>query len=213
MTTKYLFASCSISNNITPTSFMQIRNTETKQREPFKIDNLEKYTYLLLDFQTNRMVVMAGKGLSKITAVIVDYMTTMTGGLADVMILPEKIKDFDKNIKRFSNVNHVEFKVVDNSYNYVPPLKEALKDSIVESYTINFKLKEKDGRFFDKLKILKDSSPEVQGIKAFGKNEYNLDDVIDYFATQFTRTIPIDINDNNVLNQDYIRNKLLSVLD
>lgn len=55
ITQDYFFASCSISNNITPTSFMQIRDTKTKQRQPFNMDNLEKYTYLLLNFRTNQL--------------------------------------------------------------------------------------------------------------------------------------------------------------
>ena len=56
-------------------------------------------------------------------------------------------------------------------------------------------------------------NPKIQGIKAYGKNEFDIDDVIDYFATQFTRTIPININDENALSQEYIKNKLISVLD
>lgn len=213
MTTEYLFAQCSVSNNITPTSFIQIRDAKTKQRKPLNIDNLEKYTYLLLDFCTNRMVLMAGRGLSKINEVIIDYMYKNTSGLSDIVIIAEKIEDFEKNTERFSKINNLEFKVADNTYKYVTDLDTALKGVLVEDYTINFKIKEKGDNFFEKLKNLKDKNSKIQGIKAYGKNEYNLDDVIDFFATQFTRTIPIDISDDNALDQEYIKNKLISVLN
>lgn len=212
MTTQYLFASCSVSNNITPTSFMQIRNVETKQREPFNIDNLEKYTYLLLEFCSNRMVVMSGKGLSKITEVIVNFMNINTGGLSDIAILAEKIEDFDKNAKRFSKISDIEFKVSGVSTDYVPDVQSALAGLSVESYTIKVKIAEKTKDLFSNLRHLKDSNSKIKGIKAHGKNEHNIDDIIDYFSTQFTKTIPIDVNNDSALNQDYIKNKLLSAL-
>lgn len=212
MTPEYLFASCSISNNITPTSFMQIRDTKTKQREPFHIDNLEKYTYLLIDFKANRMVIMAGRGLSKITEVIVDYMDSKTSGLSDIAIFVEKIQDFDKNAKRFSKIRDIEFKVAETSTGYIPDVQSALEGLPVESYVVNVKIKEKTVGLFDQLKHLKNDNSKIQGLKVYGKNEYDLDDVIDFFSTQFTRTIPIDIDDNTALDQEYIKNKLLDAL-
>lgn len=212
MTKEYFFASCSISNNITPTSFIQIRDTKTKQSEPFHIDNLEKYTYMLLNFHKNRMVVMSGTGLSKITEVLVDHMATSTKNDVNISILPEKIEDFEKNAKRFSRIKNIEFKVIDTSYSNVPDLKSLLEDCCIENYSINFKLSESKTGLLNQLRKMK-GNPKIQGIKAYGKNEFDIDDVIDYFATQFTRTIPININDENALSQEYIKNKLISVLD
>lgn len=212
MTPEYLYASCSISNNIAPTSFMQIRDAETKQRKPFQIDNLEKYTYLLIDFKANRMAVMAGRGLSKITEVIVDYMDKETNGLSDIAIFAEKIQDFDKNANRFSKIRDIEFKVAETSPGYIPDVQSSLEGLPVESYVVNVKIKEKTSGLFDQLKHLKNNNSKIQSLKVYGKNEYDLDDVIDFFSTHFTRTIPIDIDDNTALDQEYIKNKLLDAL-
>lgn len=212
MTPEYLFASCSISNNIAPTSFMQIRDMKTKQREPFHIENLEKYTYLFIDFKANRMVVMAGRGLSKITEVIVDYIDTKTNGLSDIAIFAEIIQDFDKNAKRFSKIRDIEFKVAETSPGYVPGVQTSLEGLPIESFIINVRIKEKTDGLLDQLKHLKNSNSKIQSLKAYGKNEYNLDDVIDFFSTQFTKTIPVDIDEKTALDQEYIRNKLLDAL-
>lgn len=95
----------------------------------------------------------------------------------------------------------------------IESLTKSLGDFEFDSYTINFKLSQASDGVIEKLYSLSNTaSDNINGIKLIGKNDYGLDETINFLETVYTKNVPFNLTEDIANNTEYIKNKLHEAL-
>lgn len=210
----FIFGTCAKENELKYTSFLQMRDTETNTATPYTSvepgRQLEVYTYFYIDCSRNRMSAIQHKSISKIHLILSDFIYSASGNMVRFFIAPEKIPDIRKatqNLKR-TKILDLSF-AKGKSKEYIEPLTKSLGDLKYDSYSITMKLSQKDDKLTDKLlHLISIDKDSYNGIKLTGKNEYGLDETINFLEMFYTKNTPFELTDDVAINTEYIKAKL-----
>lgn len=211
----YVFATCAKENELKYTNFWQIRNKETNQTKPYIIEEPEKqlevYTYFYIDCTKNKMAVIQQKSISKIHEILYNFLYTKSGNMLDIFIAPERIKDVKKAAKKLKKANRLKISFAPGkSKDNIRPLAKSLGNFEYESYVVDIKLvQSKNNNYIDSIAELSDDEKKnFNNIMLTGKNEFGLEETINFFESFYSKNIPFELTDDYALNIQYIKDKL-----
>lgn len=217
---EHLFGTCSVPNDIKPTSMIQKRDNKTKEPEPFTSlnneFNLEAYSFFYIDFTNNRMAVITNRKIPRINEILCSFINKNANpdNITELSILPERIENLSKAVENLKSKDALELEFFNrNGKNAldIKALSSTLKSEFTASkYVLTIKLEETTTSFIPSLlkwknKVDKNSTSKI---KLKGKNEFGLDETIDLFETLYTKTIPLELSDDSIKNKSYIENQL-----
>lgn len=211
----FVFGSCAKEREINKTSFMQIRDKETNQIEPYTLKDPEKqlevYTYFYIDCNSNRMVAIQHKSISKIHDILRNFLFSASGNMLKVFIAPEKISDIKKAVKNLNKANRLQISYAPGkSITEVKPLLKVFGDIEFDSYLVEIKLSpRKNDDYVDKIiNLPENDKANYNNIILCGKNEFGLEETINFFETVHTKNYPFELTEDSVTNIQYIKQKL-----
>lgn len=213
-----VFGACSRENAVKVTNFWQIRNTETFERTPYTSDmldsHLETYTYFLIDTKKNRMAAIMQKSISSLHNILVEFIYKESNNMFQIYIAPEKIKDVKKAAKNLKQSNWLKLQFAKGrSKENIASLVETLGDFEYEYYSVNIKLSQKDNSFIDRVfSVSHDKKDDFASIQLIGKNEYGLDETINFIESVYTKNMPFELTEDSATNIDYIEQRLIDAL-
>lgn len=215
----YIFGTCSKQSELKYTNFLQKRNKQTNETEPYtSIDpntQLEAYTYFYIDCTKNRMSAIQHKNISKIHCILQDCIYAKSGNMVKIFIAPEKIRDVSRAAKQLKNMCKLQLSFApEQSKDNIQSVAVSLGDFKYESYSVEFKLKQgSNNKLIDKLvEISTQERDTYNAIHLIGKNEYGLEETINFLETIYTKNTPFDITEDAVKNTSIIKNKLSEAL-
>lgn len=211
----FIFGTCSKRSELKYTNFYQVRDKHTNKAEPYtSIDpdtQLEVYTYFYINCSQNRMAAIQHKSISKIHYILSEFIYSKSGNQLNFFINPERIPDIKKAAKQLKQSNRLQLSYAKGkSKDNIRSLAETLGDFEYESYSIEIKLSQKtNDRLIDKLSELSsEKRDDYTGIRLLGKNEYGLDETINFIETLYSKNTPFDITDDAILNISIIKDIL-----
>lgn len=211
----YVFGACAKENEVKYTNFWQIRNKETNQTKPYVIEEpesqLEVYTYFYIDCSKNRMAAIQHKSISKIHDILYNFLYTESGNMLDIFIAPERIRDIKKAAKRLKKANRLKISFAPGkSKDNIQSLAKSLGDFEYDSYVVDIKLApSKNNNYIDSIVDLSDNEKkDFNNIILIGKNEFGLEETINFFESFYSKNIPFELTDDYALNVEYIKEKL-----
>ena len=211
----YIFGTCAKQNELRYTNFLQKRDKQTNKTEPYtSIDpntQLEAYTYFYIDCVKNRMAAIQHKNISKIHCILQDCIYAKSGNMVKIFIAPEKIKDVRSTAKQLKNICKLQVSFApEQSKDNIQTVAKSLADFEYDSYSVEFKLKQgSTGNLIDRLvEISTQQRENYSSIHLIGKNEYGLEETINFLETIYTRNTPFDITEDTVKNTSLIKQKL-----
>lgn len=211
----FVFGTCAKENELKYTNFWQIRNKETNETKPYIIEEpenqLEFYTYFYIDCMQNRMAVIQHKGISKIHEILYNFLYAESGNMLEISIAPERIKDVKKAAKNLKKANRLRLAFAPGkSKDNIRSLAKSLGNFEYDNYTLDIKLSQCENRnYIDCIVHLSDEEKSnFDSIMLIGKNEFGLEETINFFETYYTKHIPLELTDNYALNIEYIKDKL-----
>lgn len=218
----HIFGTCSIKETFRPTSFIQQRNKETLEAQPFTNLNsetqLEAYTFFYIDFNTNRMTAIANKKIPKIHEVLMTAIWEKSQKLSRINILPELIQDIEKEATKLLNPSwfEIEFAVPPSSKDI--PKMNALLDTPAfkaQKYQIRIRIERSDKAIISKIMGLKNQKDveHISALKLIGKNELGLDETFNFIESLYVKTVPLELTDDTAANYNYIETILKDNLD
>lgn len=217
--TDFIFGTCSKQSELKYTSFYQKRNMKTNQTEPYtSIDpntQLEAYTYFYIDCIHNRMAAIQHKSIAKIHCILCDCIYSKSGNMLKMFIAPEKVKDIKHTAKKLKKACRVQLSFApESSKDNIKSVAESLGDFKYDYYSVDFKISEgSSNNYIDNLaKLSTDERSNYTAIKLIGKNEYGLEETINFIETLYTKNTPFDITDDIIKNIDIIKQKLADAL-
>ena len=214
----FIFGTCSKESDLKYTNFYQMRNTQTNATKPYTSvepgQQLEVYTYFYIDCSSNRMTAIQHKNISKIHLILSEFICNKSGNMINFYIAPERIPDVRRAAKKLQRTKSLELSFAKGrSKENIESLAKSLGDIEYDSYAVTFKLSQKNDKVIDKLFHLSTTDRDnINGIKLTGKNEYGLDETINFIENVYTRNTPFDLSDDIVTNIEYIKNKLSEAL-
>lgn len=214
-----LFGTCSSEESISPTSFMRQRNISTKETNPISLspdEMLETYTYFYINFNKNLMATIMNKKISKINKAISQFIWEKSNNMSSIRILPDKIQNMKEELKRFKLLKELELEFPKKpSLDDIPSLKKTITGECdVERFKINLKLSSAKPSLINKLVDYKnENNDEFTSLKLLAKNEFGLDETVNFFEAIYSKTVPITLNEDTVQNLSYIKNLLSQLLD
>lgn len=215
MKSDFIFGSCAKEREINKTSFLQIRNRETNQTEPYTLQDPEKqlevYTYFYIDCTQNRMVAIQHKNISKIHNILQNFIFAQSGNTVKIFIAPEKIADIKKAVKNLNQSNRLRVSYAPGkSKTDIKPLLKVFGDIEFDSYSVEIKLSStKNNEYVDNIINLSEKEKEsYDNIILIGKNEFGLEETINFFETYHAKNYPFEITENSATNIQYIKQKL-----
>lgn len=214
----FIFGKCSKESSLKLTNFYQMRNTSTNATVPYTSvepgQQLEVYTYFYIDCKHNRMAAIQHKSISKIHDILSNFIYTKSENMINMYIAPEKIPDVKKAAKKLSRAKSLELSFAKGrSKENIESLTKSLGDLDFESYSVIFKLSQKNDTIIDKLFALSNTNDEsINGIKLTGKNDYGLDETINFLEAVYTKNIPFNLSDDIATNTEYIKSQLHDAL-
>lgn len=216
-----IFGTCSVKEIIKPTNFMLERNKETKETKPFTTigneSELESYTFFYVDFLRNRMAVIANRKITKIHEALCQLIWERSNNCSKITILPEMIEDMTARGQALSELSWLEYELGRSySKNYIPPLNDAL-DSDFTPTKVKIALRLENAKpktIIPKLLSWKkqNTQGELEKLRLIGKNEFGLNETLDFIENIYTKTVPLEISDDTVTNINYIKNCLAEFL-
>lgn len=217
--TNFIFGTCAKQSELKYTNFYQKRDKQTNKTEPYtSIDpdtQLEVYTYFYVDCIKGRMAAILHKSISKMHCILSEFIYAKSGNQLEFYIVPEQIPDVKKAAKSLKRANKIHLSYASGkSKDNIKPLALALGNLEYDSYSVEIKLSEQNNdSLIDKLSDLsKNERDNFNGIKLIGKNEYGLEETINFIETLYTKNTPFDITEDTVLNISIIREKLAQSL-
>ncbi len=213
-----IFGICSRENAVKMASFWQVRNNETLERTPYTSDmsdsHLETYTYFLIDTNKNRMATIMQKSISSLHNILIEFICKESNNMLQIYIAPEKIKDVKKAAKNLKQSNWLKLQFAKGcSKENIAPLVETLGDFEYESYSVNIKLSQKDDSFIDRLfSVSRDKKDDFTSVQLIGKNEYGLEETINFIESVYTKNVPFELTEDSATNINYIKQKLIDAL-
>lgn len=215
----YIFGTCSKQSELKYTNFLQKRNKQTNETEPYtSIDpntQLEAYTYFYIDCTKNRMSAIQHKNISKLHCILQDCIYAKSGNMVKFFIAPEKIRDVSHAAKQLKNMCKLQLSFApEQSKDNIQLVAMSLGDFKYESYSVEFKLKQgSNNKLIDKLvEISTQERDNYNAIHLIGKNEYGLEETINFLETIYTKNTPFDITEDAVKNTSIIKKKLSEAL-
>lgn len=215
----YVFGAISRENELQYTNFYQLRNKETGKAIPYTSHSaetqLEVYTFFYIDCNYNRMAVLQHKNINHIHNILSEWIWNLSENRLEFFCAPEKIKnvhDATRKLK-YNKTLSIAFAPNESKFN-IDNLMIALGDIQYDSYSIKVKLSpdNKDSTIDKLYTIIKDNGSIFKETKLSGKNEYGLEETIDFIETQFTQGVIFDITDDMIQNAEIIKDKLLTAL-
>lgn len=213
-----IFGACSRGNAVKITNFWQIRNNKTLERTPYTSEmpdsHLETYTYFLIDTKKNRMAAIMQKSISALHNILIEFIYQKSNSMLQIYIAPEKIKDVKKAAKNLKQSNLLKLQFAKGrSKENIASLVETLGDFEYESYSVSIKLAQKDNSFIDHVvSVSRDKKEDFTSIQLIGKNEYGLDETINFIESIYTKNTPFELTDDSATNIDYIKQRLIDAL-
>lgn len=213
-----IFGACSRENAVKITNFWQVRNNKTLERTPYTSEmsdsHLETYTYFLIDTKKNRMAAIMQKSISSLHNILIEFIYKESNNMLQIYIAPEKIKDVKKAAKSLKQSTWLKLQFAKgHSKENIASLVETLGDFEYESYSVNIKLSQKDNSFIDRVfSVSHDKKDDFASIQLIGKNEYGLDETINFIESVYTKNIPFELTDDSATNIDYIEQRLIDAL-
>lgn len=214
ITEDFVFGICSRGSELKYTSFLQLRDKETNQTIPYTSESpgmqLESYTYFYIDCSNNRMAAILHKNIAKIHLLLSEFIYVHSGNQLKFFIAPEKIDDVKKAARNLKKSKLLELSFAKGkSKDNIESLVKSLGNIEYESYSVALKLSNESDSLIDKLYDLSTTNKEdYYGIKLIGKNEYGLDETINFIECYYTKNTPFELTDDVVLNTEYIKGKL-----
>lgn len=213
--TSFIFGTCAKENDFEYTSFYQLRDTQTNETEPYQSamlnKQLEVYTYFYIDCSKNKMAAIMQKNISKIHEIFSSFIYLTSGNMLSFFVAPEKIKDIKAAAKNLHKIKKLELSFAPgHSKDDIKPLTQSLGDIEFESYTVNFKLAPTNNdSLVEKINdIFQSKRDDFSGMKFIGKNEFGLEETINFVETVYTQNTPFDLTEDYALNTEYIKQKL-----
>ena len=212
--TNFIFGTCAKKSELKFYNFYQMRNTETNITAPYTSigpqQQLEVYTYFYMDCVNDRMAAIQHKSISKIHLILSEFIYSQSENMVNFYIAPERIPDIKKAAKSLKRSKSLELSFAKGrSKENIEPLTKSLGDLEYDSYSITFKLSQKGDDIADKLLHLsKTERDNFNGIKLIGKNEYGLDETLNFLEMVYTKNTPFDLTDDTAINTEYIKEKL-----
>ena len=214
----FIFGTCAKENELKYTNFYQTRNTDTNITTPYTSiesgQQLEVYTYFYIECTKNRMVAIQHKNIAKIHCILSSFICEKSQNMVNYYIAPERFSDIKLAAKMLKRSKAIELSFAKGKgKDNIEPLSRALGDLKYDSYTVTFKTTQNDDTIINKLYDLSVSEREnMNTIKLVGKNEFGLDETINFIETQYTKNIPFELTEDFATNTDYIKNKLSQCL-
>ncbi len=214
----FIFGTCAKESELKYTNFYQMRNIKTNATTPYtSVDpdqQLEVYTYFYIDCYKQRMSAIQHKSISKIHLILSEFIYAYSGNMINFFIAPEKIPDLKKAAQNLKRTKCIELSFAKGkSHNSIEPLTKALGDLEYETYSVTIKLSQKADNIADKLLHLMDTNrDDYDSIKLIGKNEYGLDETINFLEMFYTKNTPFELTDDIATNTEYIKNRLCESL-
>lgn len=218
----HIFGTCSIKETFRPTSFIQQRNKETLETQPFtNLNNetqLEAYTFFYIDFNTNRMAAIANKKIPKIHEVLMQAIWENSKNLSRISIMPELIQDIEKEATKLLNPSWFEIEfATPPSAKDIPKMNDLLDEPTFKAkkYQIRIRIEQSDKTIVQKIMGLRKrkDTEHISALKLIGKNEMGLDETFNFIESLYTKTVPLELTDDTVANYNYIENILKENLD
>lgn len=213
-----IFGACSRENAVKITNFWQVRNNKTLERTPYTSEmsdsHLETYTYFLIDTKKNRMAAIMQKSISSLHNILKEFIYKESNNMLQIYIAPEKIKDVKKAAKSLKQSTWLKLQFAKGrSKENIASLVETLGDFEYESYSVNIKLSQKDNSFIDRVfSVSHNKKDDFASIQLIGKNEYGLDETINFIESVYTKNMPFELTDDSATNIDYIEQRLIDAL-
>lgn len=214
----YVFGTCAKESELKYTNFYQMRNMETNATTPYTSTEpgkqLEVYTYFYIDCKMKRMAAIQHKSISKIHMILSEFIYEKSGNMIKFFVAPEKIPDVKRAAKQLQRSKALELSFAKGkSKENIEPLTKALGDFEYDSYSVSFKLAPNSSNIIDKLfDMSNENRDDFSGIKLVGKNEYGLDETINFLETHYTKNTPFELSEDVVTNTEYIKSKLTESL-
>ncbi len=216
---EFIFGTCAKQSELKYTNFIQKRDKQTNRAEPYtSIDpntQLEVYTYFYIDCLQNRMAAIQHKNIGKLYCILSDFIYNKSGQQLIIFIAPEKISDIKKAAKQLRRTMKIQLSYAPGkSKDNIKSLAVALGDLKYDSYSIEIKLMQdnKDSLIDRLAELSQNEKDNFNGIKLIGKNEYGLEETINFIETIYSKNTPFDITDDFILNTNKIKEKLAQSL-
>ena len=212
--TNFIFGTCAKESELKYTNFLQTRDTKTNATTPYTSvepgRQLEVYTYFYIDCVKNRMSAIQHKSISKIHLILSEFIVSSSGNMVRFFIAPERIPDVREATKNLKRTKSLELSFAKGkSKENIETLAKSLGDLEYDSYSVTIKLSQNDDSIADKLLNLMDKDRDnYSGIKLTGKNEYGLDETINFLEMFYTKNTPFELTDDIAINTEYIKTKL-----
>lgn len=220
MGTTFVFGSCAKEREISKTSFLQIRDKETNQTEPYSLSDPEKqlevYTYFYIDCNRNRMVAIQHKNISRIHSILQDFIFSQSRNMLKIFIAPEKIADIRKATKSLNRSNRLRIAYAPGkSKCEVKPLLKAFGDFEFDSYSVEIKLSSvpNDENINRIINLSENEKENFDNILLYGKNEFGLEEAINFFESVHAKNYPFEITEDSATNVQYIKQKLSEIIN
>lgn len=128
-----------------------------------------------------------------------------------IFIAPEKIADIKKAVKSLNQSNRLRVSYAPGkSKTDIKPLLKVFGDIEFDSYSVEIKLSSaKNNEYVDNIINLSEKEKEsYDNIILIGKNEFGLEETINFFETYHAKNYPFEITENSATNIQYIKQKL-----
>ena len=216
----YVFGAISRESDLKYTSFYQIRNKQTHKATPYSSvspdTQLEVYTFFYIDCNQNRMAVLQHKNIGKIHQILSGSIYALSKNMLIYSCEPERIKNMAAATRKLKHDKRLFISFAAGTSKYdIRNLAETLGELKYDSYSITFKLSsENSDSSIDKLfAAINADRKSFKETKLSGKNEYGMEETIDFIETQFTQGVSFDITDDMVQNAEIIKEKLQTALE
>lgn len=223
-TNEYLFAKCSKAEDLGSSKFLEIRNTVTSETMPLSLgaaEQLETYTFIYIDFTSNKMVVLFNKKISKINELISSFIYSQSHPNTNIAICPLKIDNLKEQLKQYNKLSGLQFKFVPDLSNslIIPELSDILDDTTkIKNAKVKISIKECKSipNFIDNIfKKFSNKSNDLDKLEIILKNDEGYDEIINFYESIFIKKIPIHLDVENINKftwiRDILKNELLKV--
>ncbi len=216
-TDEYIFAKCSKEENMSTTKLLQVRDKGTNKTKPLHFQatqQLETYTFIYIDFTQNILAVLGNKKISKINEHISSYIYSKAFPQVHIEIPALKINDIEKALKSYNKFTALNIKYVPDltKSSEISKLADVLEGNVeIKNAKLKISFKEcgNTEKFVNKLLTKISKRDRVwEKFEIVAKNDYGLDEVINFYESIYIRNVLIQINEQDLEHFYWIRDKL-----